>query len=80
LLEQKAIVKKIESLFSFCDHIEEHIDKSISDMDLLCQSILKRAFDGKLLNDKELEECRKSPDWKSGKELLAEIKKKKGAV
>ena len=74
--EQKAIVKKIESLFSFCDKLEKHIEKNIKNIDFLRESILKKAFEGKLLNDKELKECRKSPDWKSGKELLEEIKKK----
>ena len=46
-------------------------------MDTLRRSILKKAFSGKFLNKKELEICRKSPDWKSAKELLKEIQKEK---
>ena len=77
LPEQEAIVKKIESIFSSLDQMEQYINENIKAIEILRQSILKKAFEGKLLNNKELEGCRRSPGWKTGKELLEEIKNKK---
>jgi len=53
--EQKLIVKEIESRLSVCDKIEENINQSLEQAEALRQSILKKAFEGKLapqdLND-----------------------------
>ena len=51
--EQHRIVQEIESRLSVCDKIEETITASQQQAETLRQSILKRAFEGKLLfNDK----------------------------
>jgi len=47
--EQKAIVAEIESRLSICDKIEESIEKSLKQAESLRQSILKKAFEGKLV-------------------------------
>lgn len=48
LEEQQQIVQEIESRLSFCDKIEETITASLGQAAALRQSILKKAFEGKL--------------------------------
>jgi len=45
LEEQKEIVKKIESLFKVCDALEEQINSSQKNSQILMQSVLKEAFE-----------------------------------
>lgn len=47
--EQEAIVLDIESRLSVCDKIEESIATSLQQAEALRQSILKKAFEGKLV-------------------------------
>ena len=75
--EQSQIVKKIENAFSNCDKTEADIKQHLQNIELLRQSLLKKAFSGSFLSKKELEVCRKSPKWKPAKELLKEIQKEK---
>jgi type I restriction enzyme S subunit len=49
LLEQQAIVSEIESRLSVCDKLEESITLSLKKAEALRQSILKKAFVGKLV-------------------------------
>jgi type I restriction enzyme S subunit len=49
LKEQHLIVAEIESRLSVCDKIEESIEESLKQSEALRQSILKKAFDGKLV-------------------------------
>ncbi len=49
LEEQDQIVKELESNLTVCDKIEETISQSLLQAETLRQSILKRAFEGKLL-------------------------------
>lgn len=46
--EQQIIVHNIESRLSTCDSIEKTIDESLQQAEALRQSILKKAFEGKL--------------------------------
>jgi type I restriction enzyme S subunit len=48
-VKQQQIVEEIESRFSVCDKIEETIADSLKQAEALRQSILKKAFDGKLV-------------------------------
>jgi type I restriction enzyme, S subunit len=48
LREQISIVEEIESRLSVCDKIEETINNSLKESEVLRQSILKKAFEGKL--------------------------------
>lgn len=47
--EQHTIVAEIESRLSVCDKIEDSIDQSLKQAESLRQSILKKAFEGKLV-------------------------------
>lgn len=50
LKEQQKIVEEIEKRFTICDKIEEIIKITFTKIDLMKQSILKKAFEGKLIN------------------------------
>lgn len=47
--EQQLIVSEIEKRLSVCDKLEESISQSLSKAEALRQSILKKAFEGKLV-------------------------------
>jgi type I restriction enzyme S subunit len=49
LVEQKKIIAAIESRLSVCDKLEESIAQSLEEAEALRQSILKKAFEGKLV-------------------------------
>ena len=49
LTSQYQIVEEIESRFSVADKLEQTIDESLSKADMLRQSILKKAFEGRLV-------------------------------
>ena len=49
LAEQNFIVQEIESRLSVCDKVEETINNSLQQAETLRQSILKKAFEGKLV-------------------------------
>lgn len=52
LEEQQLIVAELESKLTVCDKIEETINQSLQQAETLRQSILKQAFEGKLINMK----------------------------
>lgn len=47
--EQTRIVEELESKLTVCDKIEETISQSLAQSEILRQSILKKAFEGKLV-------------------------------
>ena len=47
--EQKKIVQEIESRLSVADKMEESINQSLQQAEALKQSILKKAFEGRLV-------------------------------
>lgn len=49
LLEQQLIVSELESKLTVCDKIEETISQSLLQAETLRQSILKKAFEGRLV-------------------------------
>ena len=49
LSEQQRIVSKLDKLMQYCDKLEQSIDQSLQQAESLRQSILKRAFEGKLV-------------------------------
>ncbi|MHA1880715.1 MAG: restriction endonuclease subunit S, partial [Candidatus Heimdallarchaeota archaeon] len=63
LAEQHRIVVEVERRLSLSDKMETTIAESLQKAESLRQSILKKAFEGKLLNEKELEEARNALDW-----------------
>lgn len=46
--QQRRIVNRIESRLSICDSIEQTVDKALTQAEAMRQSILKKAFEGKL--------------------------------
>lgn len=75
--EQQQIVQEIESRLSVCDKVEESIVVGLKKSEALKQSILKKAFEGALLSEVELEACRKEKDWEPAEVLLERIKNEK---
>ena len=75
--EQHQIVREIESRLSVCDKVEESISESLEKAEALRQSILKKAFEGKLLSDAEIEQCKAAKDYEPASVLLEKIKAEK---
>lgn len=67
---QKAIVKEIESRLSVCDKIEETIESSLQQAEALRLSIIKKAFEGKLVPQ--------DPNDEPAEKLLERIRAAKG--
>ena len=72
--QQTQIVQEIESRLSVCDKLEQSITESIAKAEALRQSILKKAFEGKLLSPAEIDLCKKEADYEPAGELLKKIK------
>ncbi len=75
--EQEQIIYEIESRLSVCDNILANIEEGLDKSEALRQSILKQAFEGKLLSEEELESCKQEPDWEPAEKLLERIKNRK---
>lgn len=75
--EQKLIVHEIESRLSVCDQVERSITESLEKAKALRQSILKKAFEGKLLTKAEIERCKGEKDYEAAGVLLEKIRKQK---
>jgi type I restriction enzyme S subunit len=75
--EQHAIVREIESRLSVCDKVEQSISEALEKAEALRQSILKKAFEGKLLSEAEIAKCKQEPDYEPAAKLLERIKKEK---
>ncbi len=75
--EQHQIVREIEFRLSVCDKVEESLKESLEKAKALRQSILKKAFEGKLLSAEELAKCKANKDYEPASVLLERIKKEK---
>jgi len=75
--EQLQIIQEIETRLSVCDNIESTIRESLEKAEALRQSILKKAFEGKLLSEEELQITRNAPDWEPAEKLLERIRAEK---
>ena len=74
---QSQIVREIESRLSVCDKVEQSIKDALEKAEALRQSILKKAFEGKLLSEAEIEKCKQESDYEPAAVLLERIKKEK---
>lgn len=77
IAEQTQIVQEIERRLSVCENLEFVIRNSIEKAEALRQSILKKAFEGKLLTEAEIEQCKKEADYEPASELLKKITNEK---
>lgn len=77
LNEQNQIIQEIEFRLSVCDKVEQSITESIIKAEALRQSILKKAFEGKLLSHAEIEQCKAVADYEPASVLLKKIKTEK---
>lgn len=77
LPEQRAIVAKLDRLLSEIDDSIAHLKAAQEKLEIYRQAVLKKAFDGELLSEAELRECRKQPDWEPAEKLLQRIKESK---
>ncbi len=68
--EQNEVVKEIESRLSVCDKIEETIESSLQQAEALRLSIIKKAFEGKLVPQ--------DPNDEPAEKLLERIRAAKG--
>lgn len=68
--EQEKIIQEVESRLSVCDKIEEMIEESLKQSEILRYSILKKAFEGKLVPQ--------DPNDEPASILLQRIKADKG--
>ncbi len=75
--EQTQIVQEIEFRLSVCDKMEQSLNESIKKAEALRQSILKKAFEGRLLSEVEVEQCKKEKDYEPASELLKRITNEK---
>ncbi|NCC74705.1 MAG: hypothetical protein EOM06_15105 [Sphingobacteriia bacterium] len=57
--------------------MEQSISESLEKAEALRQSILKKAFEGKLLSQAEIEQCKQAADYEPASELLKKIKAEK---
>jgi type I restriction enzyme S subunit len=74
--EQKQIVDEVENRLLLCDEIIYEINESLIKADLMRQSILKKAFEGDLLSELEIESCKNRSEWESAVKLFEKIKSK----
>jgi len=75
--EQNQIVQEIESRLSVTDNLESVIRNSLLKAEALRQSILKKAFEGKLLCKAEIEACKQDADYEPASVLLQKITNEK---
>ena len=67
-------IKEIESRFSVLDELEKAVDLGLQQAESLRQSILKKAFEGRLLSDDQRTALRQDPAYEPAETLLARIR------
>jgi len=74
LSEQQEIVRRVEKLFGFADQIEAGLKRAQTHVDRLTQSLLAKAFQGKLVPTEAELACREGRDYEPASALLERIK------
>jgi len=78
--EQQKIVEEIEKRFSIADEVEQTVNKSLEQAEKLRQSILKKAFEGKLTEKWREEHPELVSGENSAEKLLEKIKEEKAKL
>jgi type I restriction enzyme S subunit len=76
--EQQQIVAQLSSRFSVLDELDKAVDHGLELAEALRQSILKKAFEGRLLTEAELAAVRNDPEYESADKLLERIRAQAG--
>jgi hypothetical protein len=69
---------EIESRFSVLDELDKAVDQGLQKAEALRQSILKKAFEGRLLSEAELAAVRNDPEYEPADKLLERIQAERG--
>lgn len=80
LAEQQEIVRRVEKLFAFADQIEARLKKAQAHVDRLTQSLLAKAFQGKLVPTEAELARREGRDFESASALLDRIKNDQSSI
>lgn len=72
--EQSEIINEIDARLSVVDQVERTIAAALKQAEALRQSILKKAFEGRLLSEAELAAVRADPAYEPADALLARIR------
>jgi type I restriction enzyme S subunit len=75
--EQRLVINEIQRRFSILDELERAVDHGLQHAEGLRQSILKKAFEGRLLSDAELAAVRNDPEYEPADKLLERIRAEK---
>lgn len=78
--EQEQIIQEIESRFSVLDELEKAVELGLKQAKSLRQSILKKAFEGRLLSEAELTAVREDPAYEPAETLLERIRAEREPV
>lgn len=78
LAEQAVLEAEIESRFSVLDELDKAVDQGLQKAEALRQSILKKAFEGRLLSEAELAAVRNDPEYEPADKLLERIQAERG--
>lgn len=76
--EQRQVVTLLETSLSLVDDMERALCEGLERAGTLRQSILRKAFEGHLLNDAELIMARDAPEYEPADKLLERIRVEKG--
>ena len=79
LPEQRQIVAEIEARFSALDQLEQTVETGLKQAEALRQSILKKAFGGRLLSASERAAVRADPAYEPATRLLERIRGERAA-
>lgn len=72
--EAAVVIEELDTIFSVIDQLEEVVSSGLRQSKALRQSILKMAFEGRLLNADELAAVRADPAYEPAEQLLERIK------
>lgn len=78
-VEQTEIVNEIDARLSVIDEVERVVATTLKQAEALRQSILKKAFEGRLLSEAELAAVRADPAHEPADQLLARIRESNAA-
>lgn len=76
--EQEQIVDQIEARFSVLDQLAKAVNDGLQQAETLRRSILKKAFEGRLLSETELAAVKADPAYEPAEVLLERIRAERG--